>query len=168
MESLWSLVTGLIGTIVGATIAWLAARRTERLKTAFDMHREFNSPEMTQSRNRAGVIVRKHRSLSFDDLRRTLSPEETQYVWNVMYFYQRLSLAIKYRSIHKRYVGEMFGENFIWWYLKSYQQQLVPLNWQAGKDVQSLEEWLNGRVEDVQWRQWIKRANEMDDAIVGD
>ena len=83
------------------------------------MHHEFNAPEMTLSRNLAGKTVREHSSESFDELRTNLVPEKTQHVWTVMYFYQRLWLAIKsactvelagwppYRSPH-----EVDGEEF--------------------------------------------------------
>jgi hypothetical protein len=84
-----------------------------------------------RSRNLAGKAVIDNRSFSFEEMRAQLSPEVTQHVWNVMYFYQRLCLAIKLRDVHRSHVPEMFGENFCWWYTKSYEHQLVPLNWQA-------------------------------------
>ena len=86
MGTLVSVGAGLIGTVVGAGIAWLVSRKQHRLETVFAMHREFHAPEMTRSRNFAGKTVRDHQSESFDVMRRKLSPQETQYVWNVMYF----------------------------------------------------------------------------------
>jgi hypothetical protein len=88
MDALISAAIGLLGTLVGAAIAWLAGRRSDRLNTAFAMHREFHSPEMTHSRNLAGATVWKHPSMTYDEMRRMLSPDETQHVWNMMYFYQ--------------------------------------------------------------------------------
>jgi hypothetical protein len=123
---------------------------------------------MTLSRNHAGITVRKYQSENFDGLRRRLEPEDAQHVWNVMYFYQRLSLAIRYRNIHTRYVGDMFGENFVWWYMKSYQQQLVPLDWQAGRDIQRLKEWLGRHAQEAQLQQWTGRAERMEDRIAGE
>jgi hypothetical protein len=170
-DALISVVTGLVGTLVGAAIAWLAGNRSHRLETAHDMHREFHSPEMTHSRNLGGALVRKHSSKTYDEMRRMLSPEDTQHIWNVMYFYQRLSLAIKNASIHKKYVGEMFGENFIWWYLKSYDKQLVnikideDLRWQASRDIAWLQKWLDQNTDRKQFDQWVRRANKMQDPI---
>jgi hypothetical protein len=89
--------------VLGAGIAWFVSRRQHRLETAFAMHREFQAPEMTRSRSLAGKTVRVHPSESFAAMRRKLTPEEMQHVWNVMYFYQRLWLAIEYKSIHERY-----------------------------------------------------------------
>jgi hypothetical protein len=163
METLVSVGAGLIGTVVGATIAWLAGRRQRRLETAFAMHREFHAPEMTRSRNLAGKLVRDHRSETFDAMREKLDPEETQYVWNVMYFYQRLWLAIKYRSIHSSYVPEIFGENFWWWYFKSYRDQLVPLDWQASRHIAALKNWIERRADKEELERWRKRVEAMDD-----
>jgi hypothetical protein len=174
MDALISAAIGLVGTLVGAAIAWLAGKRSHRLETAFDMHREFHSPEMTHSRNLAGVTVRKHSAKTYDEMRRMLNAEDTQHIWNVMYFYQRLWLAIKNENIHKRYVGEMFGENFIWWYLKSYDRQLVNINiddedirWQASRNIASLQDWLYKNTDRNQYEQWVKRANKMEDPIPG-
>src|SRR5262249_33661755 len=109
MATLVSVGTGLIGTLVGATIAWLAGRRQHRVETTYAMHQEFHAAEMTKSRGLAGKTVRKHYPKNYDDLRRDLPPQKTQHVWNVMYFYQRLWLAIKYENIYTKNVPEMFG-----------------------------------------------------------
>ena len=164
METLVSVGAGLVGTVVGAAIAWLVSRRQHRLETAFAMHREFHAPEMTRSRNHAGKTVGDHRSETFDALRRNLPPEETQHVWNVMYFYQRLWLAVKYRSIHRSYVPEMFGENFCWWYIKSYEDQLVPLDWQASRHIDALMEWIKRAASQIEMERWRQRAVDMGDS----
>jgi hypothetical protein len=163
METLVSVGAGLIGTLVGAAIAWLAGSRQRRLETAFAMHREFHASEMTHSRNLAGKTVREHRSETLDAIRRKLAPEQTQHVWNVLYFYQRLWLAINYGSIHKRYVPEMFGENFWWWYVKSYRDQLVPLDWQASRHIAALMDWMERNADQNEMERWRKRAVEMGD-----
>jgi hypothetical protein len=163
METLVSVGAGLVGTVVGAAIAWLVSGRQRRLETAFAMHREFHAPEMTRSRNHAGKTVRDHRSETFDAMRRNLPPEETQHVWNVMYFYQRLWLAVKYKSIHQSYVPEMFGENFCWWYIKSYEDQLVPLDWEAGRHIDALMEWIKRTASPIEMERWRQRAGEMGD-----
>ncbi|HEV8649303.1 MAG TPA: hypothetical protein VG276_07840 [Actinomycetes bacterium] len=164
MGALISVGAGLLGTLVGAAITWFAARRRDRLETAFAMHREFHAPEMTHSRNLAGKTVRDHGSETFDAMRRKLSADATQHVWNVMYFYQRLWLAIKYRNIHESYVSEMFGENFCWWYVKSYEDQLVPLDWQASHHIAALMRWIEGNTEQIELERWRERARQMDDS----
>jgi hypothetical protein len=163
MGTLVSVGAGLIGTVVGAGIAWLVSRKQHRLETVFAMHREFHAPEMTRSRNFAGKTVRDHQSESFDVMRRKLSPQETQYVWNVMYFYQRLWMAIKYKSIHESYVPEMFGETFCWWYVKSYGYQLVPLDWQASRDIAALMRWIERHADQTELGRWRSRAVAMGD-----
>jgi hypothetical protein len=163
MEILVSVGAGLIGTLVGAGIAWFVSRKQHRLETVFAIHREFHAPEMTRSRNLAGKTVRDHQSESFDAMRRKLSPQETQYVWNVMYFYQRLWLAIKFKSIHESYVSEMFGENFCWWYIKSYRDQLVPLDWQASRHIAALMRWIERHADQTELDRWRSRAVAMGD-----
>jgi hypothetical protein len=163
METLVSVGAGLVGTVVGAAIAWLVSGRQHRLETSFAMHREFHAPEMTRSRNLAGKTVRDHRSETFDAMRRNLPPEETQHVWNVMYFYERLWLAVKYKSIHRSYVPEMFGENFCWWYIKSYEDQLVPLDWQASRHIDALMKWIKRTASPTEMDRWRQRAVEMGD-----
>jgi hypothetical protein len=166
METLISVAAGLVGTIVGAGIAWVAGRKLRRLETTFAMHREFHAPDMTHSRNLGGKTVRNHPSETFDAMRRRLRPEETQYVWNVMYFYQRLSLAIKYKNIHKDYVAEMFGENLCWWYMKSYRDQLVPLDWQASRHIAALMNWIERNADKTQLAKWRERAMKMNDPML--
>jgi hypothetical protein len=163
METLVTVGAGLLGTVVGAGIAWFIGRRQHRLETVFAMHHEFHAPEMTRSRNLAGQTVSDHPSASFDAMRRKLPPEETQHVWNVMYFYQRLWLAVKYKSIHERYVPEMFGENFCWWYIKSYRDQLVPLDWQASRHVAALMRWIKRHADQTELGRWRNRAVTMGD-----
>ena len=167
MEPFLPLASRLVGTVLGAAIAWFTTRRTDRLKTAFAMHREFHSSEMTRSRNEAGSTVRRYPSYDFDNMRRRLDQNDTQHVWNVMYFYQRLSLTVRYRSVHARYVGEMFGENFVWWYLKSYQKQLIMLDWQAARDVQQLNDWLIKHATRERYQAWVRRAETMEDPEPG-
>ena len=108
-----------MGALVGAAAAWFAGRVQHRLETTFSMHREFHSPEMTRSRNMAGQTVRDNRSSSFEDMRVKLSPEVTQHVWNVMYFYQRLCLAVKLRDVHSSYIPEMFVCSYLSRWLRS-------------------------------------------------
>jgi hypothetical protein len=163
VDAIEEILIGLLGTLIGAAVAWHVGRRQTRLETVFSMHHEFNAPDMTHSRNLAGKTVRRHSSESFDEMRTNLAPEETQHIWNVMYFYQRLWLAIKYRSIHRRFVADMFGENFYWWYLKSYQDQLVPLDWQAGRHIDALMKWIEKNSDPRERVKWRRRVYEMRD-----
>lgn len=127
------------------------------------MHREFHSPEMTRSRNLAGQTVMDHRSCSFEEIRAKLSPDVTQHVWNVMYFYQRLCLAIRLRDVYGSHIPEMFGENFCWWFSKCYEYQLVPLNWQAGRHIEWLMDWIEHHADKDELEKWRARAASMED-----
>lgn len=163
MNILVSIGAGLLGTLVGAAVAWFAGRTQHRLETTFAMHREFHSPEMTRSRNLAGQTVRDNRDCSFETMRKELHPEVTQHVWNVMYFYQRLWLAITLRDVHRNYIPEMFGETFCWWYHKSYEHQLVPLGWQAGRHIECLMDWIADNADKGELEKWRTRTATMED-----
>lgn len=165
MAILVPVAAGLAGALVGAVAAWFIGRAQHRLETTFAMHREFHSLEMTRSRSLAAQTVRSNRSFSFDEMRRKLSPEVIQHVWNVMYFYQRLCLAIKFKDVHRSYIAEMFGENFCWWYSKSYKHQLVPLNWQAGGHIDWLMNWIEHHAPADELDKWRIRAATMDDPM---
>lgn len=114
-------------------VSRLQDEKTQRQQeTTRAMHREFNAPDMTLSRTLAWATVHVHHTENFDWMRRKLHPQEIQNVWNVMYFYQRLSLALKFGNIYQDYVPKMFGENFLWWYEKRYKDQLVGLELASG------------------------------------
>jgi hypothetical protein len=65
----------------------------------------------------------------------------------------------------------MFGENFIWWYLKSYDKQLVNIKidedvrWQASRNIAWLQAWLDENTDRKQFDQWVRRANKMQDPM---
>ncbi len=158
-----SVGAGLVGALVGAVAAWFAGRAQHRLETTFAMHREFHSPEMTRSRNLAGQTVTDHRSSSFAQIRATLPPDVTQHVWNVMYFYQRLYLAIRFRDVYGSHVPEMFGETFYWWYSTCYEHQLLPLDWQAGRHIKWLMDWIERHADENEFEKWRIRTAGMED-----
>ena len=39
--------------------------------------------------------------------------------WNVLLFYQRLWLAVKYNGVQRRYIAGLLGEIFDWWFCSS-------------------------------------------------
>jgi hypothetical protein len=58
-------------------------------------------------------------------------------------------------------VPDMFGENFCWWYSKSYGDQLVPLDWQASRHIACLMQWIEQHAGPTELGRWRKRAVEM-------
>jgi len=58
---------------------------------------------------------------------------------------------------------EMFGENFCWWYIKSYKDQLIPLSWQASHHISALMDWVEAKADRNEMESWRKRAVEMAD-----
>jgi len=74
------------------------------------MHREFNSPEMIRSRYKASELLEAHSDENLAELRQRLGRVEMQGVWNVVNFYQRLWLAVRYGSLRNEYVPGLFGD----------------------------------------------------------
>jgi hypothetical protein len=80
-----------------------------------------------------------------------------------MYFYQRLWLAIRFKNVYNRYVTEMFWETFCWWYFKGYEDRLVRLlDWQAGRHVSSLAEWIERTAKQSEMEEWEMQATGME------
>jgi hypothetical protein len=110
MEALVGAAAGLLGTMLGALLTWLITTRQRRLATTFDMHREFNSPEMIRSRYKASELLEAHSDENLAELRQRLGRVEMQGVWNVVNFYQRLWLPVRYGSLRNEYVPGLFGD----------------------------------------------------------
>ena len=83
-STLISAIAGILGALVGAYIVWFTGNRQRRRETVFDMHREFNSPDFTKSRDPAGATVRRHSDRNYEQMRKALPLGEMQLVWNVM------------------------------------------------------------------------------------
>src|SRR5215813_4201186 len=185
MATLVSVGTGLIGTLVGAAIAWLAGRRQHHVETTYAMHQEFHAAEMTKSSGLAGKTVRKHYPKNYDDLRRDLPPKKHNMSGMSCTSINAYGSRLSTRNIYTKNVPEMFGENFWWWY----QKQLNPeekskeeeeeeeeeegveekkkkgLNWQAAQDIEELWTWMNKEADPGHKKRWHERAMEMADPM---
>jgi hypothetical protein len=120
VELLATFLTNLLGTTIGAALAfWFALRQLaiqsrethhKRLfDTAFELHREFNSFEMTAARSQADRVLQQHLLTKLDALYDTLPEETLRPVWLVIYFYERLWLAIENKQVDTKLVPELFG-----------------------------------------------------------
>jgi hypothetical protein len=64
----------------------------------------------------------------------------------------------------------MFGESFYWWYVKSYEDQLIrpkgkKEKWQAAHHIEKLWDWFKSEADPNDIERWRKRVNEMPDPI---
>jgi len=152
------MVAALIGALVGAAAAWMAGVYNSRWTRTLDMHREFNADRMSESRSKAFIFLKQHWGLSFAEI--AARPElDTPSVplWDVMRFYERLGVTVRYGQVIRRVVPDLFGEIFLWWYLVCYRQQLLQTKWVAAKDIEYLYWFMKKNVERADWDEWNQR-----------
>ena len=160
MESLINAMSGFLGAVLGALIAWLAGLRQARVAQTFELHREFNSADMIDSRYRASQLLERHRGEDYAQLRRSLGRVEMQDVWNIMYFYQRLWLAVRHGHVRNQYVPELFGEIFFWWWEHSFEHQLAHLSVEPAQHVKAFKSWMEAHSTEKDRMRW-RVANEV-------
>lgn len=149
---------GLLGTLLGALVAWRVAVRIARQNLTFEMHKEFNGKEMSEHRVRAQSFVRQHRSRNFDEISSTEKVEDLVPVWNVMRFYHRLAVVVRHRRVSHALAPELFGGVFVWWYEVCYRAMLLPTGWESAREIEWLYGWMKKRANNSQWERWQEVA----------
>ncbi|MGV0029371.1 hypothetical protein [Phormidesmis priestleyi] len=169
VELLATFTTNLLGTTIGAALAfWFALRQLaiqsheahhKRLfDTAFELHREFNSFEMAVARSKADKVLQQHLLTKLDALYNDLPEETLRPVLFVIYFYERLWLAIENKQVDTKLVPELFGDIFYWWFINCFETQLLPVGWQCCHRIQSLKQWFDDHAKQEVRDLWIHRA----------
>ncbi|NJK54215.1 MAG: hypothetical protein HC936_18155 [Leptolyngbyaceae cyanobacterium SU_3_3] len=170
VELLATAVANLFGTIVGATLAfWFALRqltiqskevhKKALVDTTFELHREFNSSEMSEARNRADKIFKQYPTpVTLDALEENFPEVEARPIYLVIRFYQRLWLAIKNKRVDTKLIPELFGEIFYWWFVNYLEPQVMPVGWQICSDIQDLKNWFDENSDQIMYRVWLDRA----------
>lgn len=155
------MIAALIGALVGAAAAWMAGVYNGRWTRTLDMHREFNADRMSESRGKAFLFLKQHWGVPFAEIaaRAELDAQAVP-LWDVMRFYQRLSVTVRYGQVNRRIVPALFGEIFLWWYLLCYRQQLLQTKWVAAKDIEYLYWFMKKNVERADWDEWNERHEE--------
>ena len=158
MENLITAAVGLLGTVIGGVISWYANVNRGRTQTAWEMHREWNSEPMNRARSKADKLLVKYPGLRLDKLYDTVPSEESDPLWMVENFHQRLWLAIEHNCIDKKLVPRLFGELFVWFYTVAYETLLLPVDWPSCKDIQALKEWMDDNADPADLKVWTQRA----------
>lgn len=130
----------------------------ERVRTVLDLHREWNSESNYRSRVLAGQLVREHPGASMLDIERITEPERAVHVWIVIGFFLRLGYLAKHDKLRDDMAIELFGELFVWWWIVSFERQLMTVDWDAADQVRELQKWLYSRTTEAQRAPWIRRA----------
>jgi hypothetical protein len=128
-----------------------------RLDTAFSMHREFNSESLHRSRNLAGGLIAKHPRLSIQEIHARLPIEETVHFSNVTGFYNRLALLIRHEQIDKRFVPELFGRLFVWWWVNLFEGRTSP-GWENVERIEDLHRFIQEHTSEDDYQRWMEMA----------
>ncbi len=130
----------------------------ERIKTVVDLHREWNSESTYRARTRAGQTVRDYASNTLLEIEDQTQPDEAAQIWIVVGFFLRLSFLVQHDRVQKEMVTELFGELFVWWWVVSFEQQLIPCDWDARDRIQSLKDWFYQNTTAERRAPWELRA----------
>lgn len=162
MSNIIPALIGLVGTLIGAAIAWFASRRQFKLKAAWDLHREFNDPDMLTARTKADQCLKQ---IPKGETLRDVYNEEGgsecfMAAWKIMSLYQRIWIAIKHKQLSHKLAVTLFGEVFIWWYIVYFRDKVVPVDdWLVARDLENFWEWLYQRRSDMEdFDVWLEVA----------
>ncbi len=131
----------------------------QRVQTAVELHREWNSEGLYQSRTSAGKLVRRFPELSYFEIENDVPYEEASHIWVVVGFFQRLEFLARHGKLDSEMVRELFGELFIWWWVVSFSTQLERCDCDARAQMMRLKDWFYALTSEKQRTPWLERAN---------
>lgn len=148
--------------LLSAFIAWWISSRRNKTELAFDLHREFNNKEMYDARIKADKFIfakQENRELltvmygndEYDS-------EGVQSLLLVIKFYERLWLVIDNRQVNIELLPELFGKIFYGWYISSFEEQLIPTNWESAKRIKKLKEWIDLKANESERTAWKEES----------
>lgn len=149
------ILAALLGTIIGGLISWFANVSQNKASVTFNFQREFDSADMHLSRIRADQLIKRNPDLMLNEITEKY-PEESFHIWQVIKFYRRLWVAIKYRQVKTQLIPDLFGEIFTGWYLYCFENQYLPAyqDSQGCKEIFSLKQWLDKHSSNSVMHQW--------------
>lgn len=152
------LIPAIIGAILGSMLTRYLNRNREKVTLIFDLHKEFNSYEISKHRNKAGSIIEKYPKTDYDEIAK-IEPENCISLYVVMRFYQRLSLCIKYNQIKKKLAFELFGAIFYYYYYASYEKNLIHLDWAIASQIKQLAKWFERHASKKEHKRLVDKYN---------
>jgi len=138
---------------------------TERLtQAAFDLDREWSA--MIEHRTSAAVLVCEQPTRTLDVLDREVHSGQADArkaadLWTVIRFFQRLAVAVTNDQVNPALVPPLFGDDFIWWYVRCFEPQLKPIpspGWEAWRHIDALHTWLSNHANPQDLAHWRARA----------
>ena len=172
-------LSGLLGAILGAAVSgwfsWQIFRKQleasdtqrkldnaasdaqRRLDNTFAFHREFDGPSLNTSRTLAARLLEENPDLSLDQISEKMDGPETVHIWVVLSFYKRLTVSLKHGQLDPRFVSELFGAIFTWWWLICFNKKL-PSFWVDDGILREFWDWLENNTDAAEMDRWVKRA----------
>ena len=161
------IIPALVGTIVGGFISWGTNTTQKKSQTTFNFHREFDSHLMHESRIKADIFIKLNPNLTLNEMTETYS-QDSFHIWQVIKFYRRLWVAIKYKQVILKLVPDLFGETFMGWYIKyfheKYIQNPVYRYSQGCEDILNLKKWFDNhskKSEMYKWKEFVSKEFEL-------
>jgi hypothetical protein len=148
---------GLIGTIVGAVVSWYSSERRSKIQNTVDLHREWQSDDMTAIRLRADRLVRENTGMHLLQMELDADPTAYANVLRVLNFFQRLWMLLKHRQLTNYLVPELFGSYIVWWNVNCFEAG-IPSKWVLRQDWLSLYAWLEANSSAGTFGQWKDTA----------
>ncbi len=130
----------------------------EAIRTAIELHREWNSESLYRSRTLAGKLVREFPTDTMLEIEAVVPTERAVHVWIVVGFFQRLAFLVQHEKIHRAMTLELFGELFVWWWIVSFERQLATCDWDARDRILGLKDWFYRNTTEAQREPWVRRA----------
>jgi hypothetical protein len=136
------LIPLLIGTIGGASArAWFSTQQKIEENT-LNMHREFFGESMYKARTLSEKLIEEYPEKTLEEIRREVHPDKCVHLWMVLGFFNRLSLQTQQNQIRKKYIRDLFGELFVWWWVCAFDNGRLPEEWDSYKSIKWFKEWL--------------------------
>ncbi len=158
-------VLGLFNLIAVAYIGYAVSTfqrsddaKQEQLKAAADLHREWSSPTMYQSRRAAQTFVMAHPDGGLDALEK-LYADKMNDVFVVIGFFDRLSVQVQESLVSPVVASKVFGQLFVWWDILLMQR--LPDKWDSQKHIARLRDGLANTdvTESLVWQRWQSQAS---------
>jgi hypothetical protein len=133
-----SLGSAVLGALLGALLAFFLDRRRTQIDTAFHFHREY-SDGLVEEREAAVRFIRDHEDgRNLAELWRTEDVDQMRCVWKLVYFYERLNVALQHHQVSRRLAPDLFGDAFNFWYTECFESKLVGIDDPTARHVREL------------------------------
>lgn len=108
----------LLSVSLSAFISWFITSRRNKTELAFDLHREFNTKESYEARQKGEQFLINQPNITLEELYKKvpfqIKLEDFQNIFLVIRFYERLWIAIENNEIKTQLIPQLFGEKFYW------------------------------------------------------